>query len=236
MSSSKKQQLFTYFGTAAQCQVDHKTPEFPLYCKGLQKSLNITGLLILKQEHGINGVFIDKNDNFTGTAVAQQEGDFIVTNATNVAIGVLTADCLPIIFYDPVTCTVAAIHAGWKGSAAGVAIKALEMMQQKVSTNPQDLQVFFGPAAHSCCYQVKEDFLEHFKNYPWLHTCLQERDGSIFFDLVTFNNQQLQACGIATQQINTNNSKCTMCVPGYHSFRRDGAKACRQITAAWTLR
>ena len=79
-----------------------------------------------------------------------REGDFLITNQPGMGIAVLTADCLPIIFYVPQHNFVAAAHARWRASIAGIGIKVLENFNQQYNLDLSQVQVYFGPAARSC--------------------------------------------------------------------------------------
>ena len=228
-----KSPLFNFFGDAQRCPVGPKAPEFSLFCEKLFRSFGLSGLILLLQTHGINGLFVSKDEEVKGAHIFEQDGDFIVSNVRNIAIGVLTADCLPIIFYDPEKQVVAVAHAGWRGAVAGVGLQALAMMQQKMGTEIKNVQVQFGPAAHRCCYQIKEDFLVNLAPYAWWQECVEERKGVLYFDLILFNRRLLESIGIIPENIDQSSCICTICNSNFHSFRRDGDYAGRQITAVW---
>ncbi|MDQ2920875.1 MAG: peptidoglycan editing factor PgeF [Acidobacteriota bacterium] len=90
--------------------------------------------------------------------------DAIVSNAPGVLAGVKTADCVPILIGDPKTGSFAAVHAGWRGTLAEVATKALGRMVDEYKTQPQDVSVAIGPAAGSCCYEVGADVIGAFRD------------------------------------------------------------------------
>lgn len=232
MNILPKLRLFTYFGDANTCLVGPKSPKFSSFCEELRKSLGLTGLVILHQTHGIDGRFISKEEKISGTHIFEYDGDFLVSDDRNIGIGVLTADCLPVIFYDPEKQVIAVAHAGWRGAVAGVELQALAMMQKQAGSDIKNIQIFFGPAACRCCYQIKEDFLVHLAPYSWWQECVENRDGVLFFDLVLFNRRQLESAGIRQENIDQMSSVCTICDTNYHSFRRDGTVG-RQISAVW---
>ena len=99
-------------------------------------------------------------------------------------IGVLTADCLPIIFYDTKNHVAACIHAGWRSAIAEIVTKVVQMMFEKFKFAPEDLQIYFGPCAKTCCYQVQPDFLQNLTNFKF-KTKLSEKMTANFF-LITF--------------------------------------------------
>ena len=102
--------------------------------------------------------------------------DAIVSNATGVLAGVKTADCVPILIGDPITSAFAAVHAGWRGTLAEVATKALERMAVAYNTKPSDVRVAIGPAAAACCYEVGTDVIDPFKTkFPHQGNALRAR-------------------------------------------------------------
>lgn len=172
----------------------------------------------------------DIKQNLQPISWFSHSGDFLVTNQKNIALMVLTADCSPLVLYDPVSHAIGLIHAGWKGSYAGVLQEALSMMQKKYQTNFKDLICHFGPSARSCCYQVSQQFVDDFdKKYPGIAE-FKQRDQKYYFDNVQFLKQLLKKFGIQDQNIYTNSALCTICNLQFCSFRKEKEMAGRQIT------
>ena len=222
--------LSIYFGNAASCPISPQDTQFGIFCQRLSKELETSRFVIQRQVHGVAGRFIQ--DGVGDYEIREHEGDFLVTKQQSLALGVVTADCLPIILYDPTPQALAVIHAGWRGSVAGIVQISLEMLVDEAETNPADVQVFFGPAAKACCYEVQQDFaaqLEAAGNES--SQALIKRDGKIYFDTSLFNRQMLIALGINPENINDQYNLCTMCTPGFHSHRLGSVG--RQITCAW---
>ena len=88
------------------------------------------------------------------------ECDALVTNTAGVAIAVFTADCTPILYYDPVTGAVGAAHAGWRGTAAGIAKKTVETMVTAFGCKPSDIRAAIGPNIGVCCFETHADVPE----------------------------------------------------------------------------
>ncbi|MCK4517683.1 polyphenol oxidase family protein, partial [Candidatus Babeliales bacterium] len=158
-------------------------------------------------------------------------------NEPGCAIGVLTADCLPIVLHDEKNNACAVIHAGWRGSVAGIAGKALEAMENSFGTRARDVVAHFGPSAKVCCYEVGEDFAENVCKFLVCRSsrviceanCIERNDG-VFFDNVRLNEFQLFEAGVLADNINKTENKCTICDNSYHSYRRDKGEAGRQAT------
>jgi YfiH family protein len=149
--------------------------------------------------------------------------DAIVSNARGVLAGVKTADCVPILIGDPKTGAFAAIHAGWRGTLAEVANKALERMGTQYKTKPQDVYVAIGPAAGSCCYEVGTDVIDAFTVQVGAGDKLftETREQHACIDLSQANRSQLISAGADPARINTA-PLCTMCRTDlFFSYRRE---------------
>ena len=90
--------------------------------------------------------------------------DVFVTSLPDVAIGVRTADYVPVLLYDPVKRVVAAAHAGWKGTVLHISEKTVELMAAKYGCNASDIRVVLGPSIGPDSFQVGEEVAEYFKN------------------------------------------------------------------------
>src|SRR5690242_19709971 len=109
-------QCSIFFGDTTTCPVGYKQEEqFRNFCTTtLRKNLNISNLILPYQVHGAYGWNItDVNQLSSPVMIREREGDFLITNQPDVGIGVLTADCLPIIFYAPKKNIIAVAHGGW---------------------------------------------------------------------------------------------------------------------------
>jgi YfiH family protein len=146
------------------------------------------------------------------------EGDALITRAA-IPVSVRTADCFPILLADPSRRAVAAIHAGWRGTASGIVGETLRSMREHFGTSPQDVFAAIGPGIGACCYHVGEEVARRFG---------LDRAGKI--DLAAANAAQLIAAGVPRAQIDVM-AECTFCHPDrFHSFRRDGEQAGRMIS------
>lgn len=151
------------------------------------------------------------------------EADGVVTNCRGISLAVRTADCVPVFLYDPVRQSCGLIHAGWKSARQKILFQALKAMCQSYGTIPADLRVVFGPAIHSCCYQVGQEFCEIFPEQ------MVPRQGSWFLDLQEVNRRQLTDMGVREERI-FDFGRCTCCDHRFFSFRRDGDRAGRQLS------
>ncbi len=184
----------------------------------IAQKLNLDQLVFLKQTHSDHGLLIDSS-----FPAFDHEGDYLLTQKPRVGIGVLTADCLPIVFLDIKNKAVAIAHAGWRGSVQGIAQKTVAHMQAAFGTQSSDLQIFFGPSANACCYQVSSDFKEG--SYALL-----TRNGNTYLDMPYLNMVQLEQTGISQSACSKEFNHCTICDHRYFSYRRQAENAGRQMT------
>ncbi len=88
---------------------------------------------------------------------AYPECDGVITNTPGVVLGVFTADCTPILLHDPVTGAVGAVHAGWRGTAAGIVAKTVAAMVSHYGCNPENICAAIGPNIGPCCFETDAD-------------------------------------------------------------------------------
>ncbi len=147
------------------------------------------------------------------------EGDALVTSEPGVAISVRTADCFPILLVDAQTRAVAAVHAGWRGSAAGVVRTSLDRMRREFGTEPGNVFAAIGPGIGACCYEVGVEVSRQFGKLE---------AGKL--DLAVENRNQLIAAGLQPDRIELVGG-CTFCHPAqFFSWRRDHDRAGRMIS------
>jgi hypothetical protein len=176
-------------------------------------------LLLLKQVHGARVVAAP----WEGTP----EADAALSRDTGFLVGIETADCLPVFVVDGRRRVLAAAHAGWRGTAAGIAARAVEALVAEGS-RPEDLAAALGPCIGACCYEVGEDVREAF-GAAADGLFRPGPAGRPHFDLRLANARQLAAAGLRPGAI-AHVDECTRCHPElYHSYRRDGRAAGRMI-------
>jgi YfiH family protein len=136
------------------------------------------------------------------------EADALVTNVEGVVLKIMTADCVPIILYDPRRRAIGSVHAGWKGTQAEIVRKTLEKMTKLYGSDPHDVLVGIGPAIGGCCYEVGSEVAEHFADYP--DAVQAQPNGKYLLDLKAVNAQQLRSAGIQDTHLEIS-SVCTAC-------------------------
>jgi YfiH family protein len=187
------------------------------------------GPVTTNQVHG-NSVFIVEDRGAGGPH--QVEADAIVTNVPGVALGVLTADCLPILLFDPARKVAGAVHAGWKGTVKKVTTAAVEAFAKNFGSNPEDLFSALGPCIGPCCYRVDDEVTAQYKrtfgDWPGY---LTKGPGSrlSILDIRAANMDQLLNAGLVKENISTE-SVCTSCRNElFFSYRKEGPSAGRQL-------
>ena len=126
-------------------------------------------IILLNQIHSNKLYFIDKKIKFNFNKI---RADALITNRRNTLIGILTADCAPVLLYDKKNNMVAAIHAGWKGAYKDIIVNVIKFMIKK-GCSPKDMIAAIGPCISSKNYEVKEDFIKRFIK--------KDRKNKIFF-------------------------------------------------------
>ncbi len=151
-------------------------------------------------------------------------GDALLENTPGAVVAVKTADCIPLLLVDPGHRAVAAVHAGWRGTVAGIAQSAVAALGARFGSRAADLHAGLGPAIGKCCYEVGAEVAAQFGV-----------DGRAHIDLAETVRRQLEAAGVGRRRIYSS-GLCTKCRTGeFHSFRRDGAAAGRQYSFAGIL-
>jgi YfiH family protein len=196
----------------------------------LKKAMLVDNLVFLHQVHGVNGLTITSPEQASRVQPFSIDGDYLITNAPRVGIGILTADCLPIIMYDSFQHVIAIVHAGWRGSVDGIGLKVVAHMQAAFETKLEHLRIFFGPSAKVCCYQVKEEFLSNLEQHTYTDQVIHRHGKEFYFDLALFNRLILEDAGIKRDAFQLQYNKCTIEDDSLYSYRREGKDAGRQMT------
>jgi len=160
--------------------------------------------------------------------VHTQQADILITDQTNTPLAIRVADCLPILLADPSTGIIAAVHAGWRGTAKGIARHAIRAMLAR-GANQQRLLAWLGPCIGPCCFAIDADTSEALKqSVNGAETCISCAS-DIHADLREINRLQLLEAGIPDAHMETS-SACTACdAERFFSFRRDHGNTGRHL-------
>ncbi len=192
-------------------------------------------LIFPKQTHTgtvkvISSEFFDLDEN--SKKLFLNETDAVITNQKNVCVAIKTADCVPVLIYDPVKQVVAAVHAGWRGTAQNIVQNTINQMIACFGSNPSDLWAGIGPSISPEIYEVGEEVWSQFAHEFYQSTNPFKKDKRLL-DLWKANCNQLTSLGVPDNQIEVAGI-CTMSNPElFFSARRDGAKTGRMATGIW---
>ncbi len=192
----------------------------------------------LEQVHGRDVVAITRE---TRQPAERPRADALVSNDPRVAVAVRAADCVPLLIADTATGAVAAVHAGWRGTAAGVAAAAVDALRRSCGAKPRSLVVAIGPSIGACCYRVGQDVRDafaaagHAEPGRWF---VRRDPGSgirdpkgLFLDLAAANRDQLILAGVPETQIHASGLCTAMHLDVLTSYRAEKEQAGR-IAAA----
>lgn len=231
MKQAYRDSLWISFGSKQQEISMHDIKELR-YVASLKKYLQeqgFTRFIVLDQQHLAVGICAEDIDG-KQESWFEYQADFVVTKKKDIALIVLTADCIPLILYDPYKNVVGLVHAGWRGLAQNIVQEAILSMQNLYGIQLHDMVCIVGPCAQSCCYEVSADFIEQFKQFDWAYNALSMRDGRWYFNSFLFMQEQLQRIGVLKQNIDINYMQCTICNVTFCSFRREKNLSGRQAT------
>lgn len=170
----------------------------------------IEEVCLLDQVHG--NTIVSSHDTVSTHSRCEGDAWQVETSGT---FGVKLADCLGLVMWSTTNqFPVYVVHSGWRGTRARIAEKAVQCLLAK-HPEKANVRVFLSPAAHSCCYEVGEEFLELFgEKY------VNYRNQAFYFDNVRCNVDMLLEAGVLPENIETH-PDCTICTNGWYSFRRD---------------
>ena len=138
------------------------------------------------------------------------ECDALITDDPGVALVIFTADCTPILFHDPVTGAVGAAHAGWKGTALGIAAKTVEAMVREFGCDPKNIRAAIGPNISACCFETDRDVPDAMiaalgeDAKPFI----RPKDNKYYVNLTEINALWLRRSGVEQIEIS---DACTAC-------------------------
>jgi len=181
----------------------------------------------VRQVHGAEVLTADES-----TSSPAGDADALVTTRPGVAVAIATADCVPILLAAPAAGAVAAVHAGWRGTLAGIAAGGVRALVER-GAHPADVQAALGPAIGACCFEIEraiaECFARELGDEAW-DAWRDGRPGKGFLDLRRVNALLLARAGVPPLQIE-HVGPCTYCGGGpFASFRRDKERAGRQLS------
>ena len=190
-------------------------------------------LYTLEQVHGNKIHVVSRASSCSSWAEdARPQADGMITAEAGKLLGIVTADCVPVLMVAPQAGIVAAVHAGWRGTDKDICIRATQILKTDWGVRPEQLWVAFGPAIGGCCYEVGQDIGETLSR-KWGERAKSawRPDGEKgLLDLRLVNRLQCEEAGIPPDQIQ-NVGPCTFCANDeFFSYRREGRQAGRQLS------
>lgn len=192
-----------------------------------------SSLLLPHQVHGVESRDIAAEFLSLPAAVQRQllEGvDCLMTDVKGICIGVSTADCIPVLLYDPVHHASAAVHAGWRGTLARIVRKAVRDMKVCYQSNPADLLAVIGPGISLDSFEVGQEVYDQFAGAGFNMGAIARMDKKWHIDLPASNRLQLEAVGVQPGHI----QDCGICTfrnsDQFFSARKLGTESGRIYT------
>jgi polyphenol oxidase len=186
-------------------------------------------ITLVKQVHGGSVHVLKKGMAGPAEIAARPEADAIASDVPGLVLGVQVADCVPILLADPRRGAVSAVHAGWRGTCAGIAVAAVRTMVSEFGSEAEELTAAIGPSIGPCCYDIGKNVLDAFRNADWerLERWFPTQAGKLRLDLWTATRDQLLAAGLVEDHIYL----CGLCTKThqnvFESYRVDGEQAGR---------
>jgi hypothetical protein len=199
-------------------------------------ALGVRRIVTLTQMHGRGVVVVRRG---ISTPRGRPEADVLVSNDPEVAVAVRAADCAPILMADGKTGAVAAVHAGWRGTAAGAVTAAVEALGREFGVRPEDLVAAIGPTIGACCYEVGTDLVDAFAAAGharhlidrWFVATPPARgsveESPLRFDVAGANRDQLILAGVQEGNIHMSGLCTAENIPVLTSFRKERQHAGR---------
>lgn len=166
-------------------------------------------------------------------------GDAVITREKGILIGVQAADCVPVLFHERGRNIIGAVHAGWRGTAAGILSKTLSTVLNRYRGRTEDISVFVGPSIRGCCYTVDHEVLQAVRAASGEGSYYSQKGGKYCLDLSGANISQVLNIGVPLRNIWCMDA-CTYCNPDqFYSYRYAKGPTGRQggfigiLTASW---
>lgn len=194
--------------------------------------IDYQNLICAQQVHGNKVKYIIEKDKGLGALTNDTsipDTDALITDRRNIALAILTADCLPVFLYDAKRAAIGLAHAGWRGSKEAIVAQTLKLMESELNSHIEDIHVGFGPAIRKCCYEVGEEFKDLFPGH------LIERGKHYYLDLPEANKRQVLDSGVREENI-FDSGVCTSCRnDDFFSYRKEG-NSCGRMMSVMMLR
>ena len=197
---------------------------YKLICQEL--NINYEDIIKPMQNHTDNVECVKNKKSICPDFESYEQTDGLITNKSNLALSTTNADCILLLFFDPIKKVIANVHSGWKGTLKRISIRAVEKMKQIYNCNTKDIICCICPSIRKCHFEVGEDvyslFVNEFKDLN-LDKIIEKRKEKWYIDTVLINEILLENIGIKEKNIIDCNI-CSVCNSDLmHSYRVEGA-------------
>ncbi|NLT15365.1 MAG: peptidoglycan editing factor PgeF [Clostridiales bacterium] len=193
---------------------------------GSALGIDTAGFVFTRQVHGTNIRHVSKKDMLPVFSPVPYEADGLITAEKDVPLVIFSADCVPILLYDPAGCAIGAVHAGWRGTVRNIAGKAVEEMVRELGSYPHDIRAAIGPCISVCCYETDGDVADAVNRVLGRDASgyVIPRGKKYHTDLKGINCLLLMRAGLKPENISVS-PECTSCSSGkYWSHRVTNGK------------
>lgn len=191
----------------------------------IENNMDYTKILRARQAHTdivIAKDNIEKNKTLDTTELA----DGLITDKRNLVLATTNADCILLLFFDPVKKVIANTHSGWKGTLQEISVKTIEKMKNEYGCNPKDIIVCICPSIRKCHFEVEEDvyslYFDQFKKLGDINVFIEKKGNKWHIDTILINRIILKNAGVLEENI-IDCGICSVCNKNYiHSYRAEG--------------
>ncbi len=215
----------------------NKTPlENEIYIENLKNyqtlceanELNYQNIYKASQAHTDNIKIVKKIDSNEKVSETTEKTDGLITDQKDIILSTTNADCILLLFFDPIKKVIANVHSGWRGTIQEISVKTIEKMKKEYDCNPKDIIVCICPSIRKCHFEVDKDvydiYYDKFKKLGNVEEFIEKKGEKWYIDTVKINKIILKNAGILEENIEDCNI-CSVCNKKYiHSYRAEGKK------------
>lgn len=193
-------------------------------------NMNYKNIIKANQAHTDNIIKITKNNNIKNKEEikidTKEESDGLITNEKKIILATTNADCILLLFFDPVKKVIANTHSGWKGTLQEISVKTIKKMQEEYGCEPKDIIVCICPSIRKCHFEVDKEvyemFYNKFKKLGNTDEFITQKENKWYIDTVVINKKILKQAGVLEENIE-DAKICSVCNKNIiHSFRAEG--------------